>query len=757
MQLNTLICSIYINTLLIKMLKRILYNIYHFFPTQIILNYLKNNKVLLVFWILLFGFINGFIAKSYGSKALFLAPEYLNQTNYLSFLLYGISFGIFTTSFHISSYIIDGYQFPFMVTLSRPFIKFSINNSLFPIAFMINFMINSYNFQINYELNSLTIIILNLGSFILGFLLFFLIPFTYFFSTNKFLNRFFRTVEKNIVNKKIASPIKKVLEKDKKWKERNTLKDNVSRWKIRSYFIFPFRIRRSREFAHYSNEYIQKILHQNNFNASIFSLVILALIFVLGIKIENEYFVIPAAASILLLFTQFVFIYSIFQSVFKEWSLVAVIILLFGVNQLSKNDIIGSIKIAYGIKYTNEKLNFEEYNLKNEIADYNNELAALQNWKTKTGKKKPKIIFVNAGGGGLKMTLWTYYSLSVLDSLTKHKFTKLVRLISGASGGVIGAAYFRELYRQRLTNNSVNLLASARLNTLSKDILNPVLQSLSTKDILLSINPFRKKTKFVKDRAYQFEKYINLNTFGDLNHTLNFYREYEENIDIPKLIISPTILSTGQRILISPSNISYMVTQSYTGLSKDKNNSFEFRKLYKNFNADSLSFLSALRMNATFPYISPTVTLPGTPSYKIVDAAFIDNYGLSTSLKYLTVFKKWIKENTSGVIFVQITEEEINYKQDYSIIDEFVEPFTSSFKNIFNIQLYNNEKIVDATKDIFGNNIHFINLTLERSKLPISLNWHLTPKEKEMIYNSINSEENQKSIALIKELIATQK
>jgi len=88
--------------------------------------------------------------------------------------------------------------------------------------------------------------------------------------------------------------------------------------------------------------------------------VVLAIILVLGFKMENEYYVMPAAASILLLFTQFVFVYTIFQSLFKEWSLVVVVILLFGVNQLSKNDIIGSVKIAYGIKYTDGTLNFKE-------------------------------------------------------------------------------------------------------------------------------------------------------------------------------------------------------------------------------------------------------------------------------------------------------------------------------------------------------------------------------------------------------------
>ncbi len=735
------------------MLKRIFDNIYHFFPVQLLLNYLKSNQMLLFFWVLLFGFINGGIAQKYGAKSLLLLPEYLNNSNYLAFFIYGVSFGVFTTAFHLASYIINGYKFPFLSTLYRPFIKFSINNSIIPLLFIINVVINSYIYQENYITNNKTDIYINLASFIFGFLLFFIFPFSYFFSTNKIFVKIYGKIDTNLGDKIITKPIKKALEKDKKWKERNTLKDHKSKWKVQSYFILPFRIRYSKDYIHFTDEYIQKILQQNHYNASVFSFVVLVILVILGFNVDNKFFVLPASASILLILSEFLFIYSVLHSLFKNWSLIIFLIIFYGINIMSENNLIGSEKIAYGLTYTKRNLNFEEYNIKNKVADYNNEISRLYKWKQKTGKEKPKIIFVNAGGGGLKMTLWTYYSLSILDSLSKGEITKQMRLFSGASGGMIGIAYFRELYRQSLNDTTIKFLSPEILKNLSSDILNPVLQSLSTKDWIFSIYPLSKHSNYKKDRAYEFENYLNKNTKGFLNRKLHFYKKYEENVDIPELIISPSILSTGQRILISPIDISYMVTPIYTGLTEEVNNNLEFRKLYKNFNADNLSFLSALRMNATYPYISPIVSLPGNPKYKIVDASYVDNYGLSTSLKYMNIFKSWIIENTSGIIFIQFNEQEdIRVEPNYSIFNDIVEPFTSSFNNVFDIQVYNNNNVVDVTKEAFGKNIQFINITLQRNKLPISLSWHLTSIEKEMVYESINSKENQKNITHLLEL-----
>jgi hypothetical protein len=72
--------------------------------------------------------------------------------------------------------------------------------------------------------------------------------------------------------------------------------------------------------------------------------------------------------------------------------------------------------------------------------------------------------------------------------------------------------------------------------------------------------------------------------------------------------------------------------------------------------ADSLRFLSALRMNATFPYITPNVSLPSTPAMEIMDAGLSDNFGVSDAVRFLYVFRQWIGENTSGVILLSIRD-----------------------------------------------------------------------------------------------------
>ena len=733
-------------------MRRIFQNIYHFFPIQLLINYFKFNQILLLFWIILFALTNNYTGGKFGLNALFLAPEYLHQINFISFAIFGFVFGIFVTSFHISSYIVNGYQFPFVATLKKPFINFAYNNALIPVAFIVNYIFQSYQFQINNELITPFFAILNVFGFLIGFILFMIIPFSYFFSTNRFLARFLYSIDKSLAKSKIAKPIKSALEKDKEWKQQKTSRDHKSRRKVRHYLSFFAKIRPAKDYMHYSGSLIQKILSQNHYNAAIFSIVTITVIIFLGTFMDQEILIIPSAASLLLLFTIIYFIYSIFHSIFKEWSLVALIVLLVGANNIYERNIFYEPSKASGLVYTNDSILTGNYILEDEITDYNSEIASLNLWKEKTGQEKPKMIFVNTGGGGHKMTLWAYYSLAHIDSVSKGNFIKNVRMFSGASGGTIGAAYFRELYRQRMHGKQINLLDSARIYKLSDDILNPILLSMVSRDWLLNSNLFT--SNFKHDRAYEFEKYLNINTNNVLNIPISDYAEDERNAVIPHLIISPTIINDGRRILISASNISYMTTPERAKLFNDnKSDNIEFRKVYKNFNADSLNMLSALRMNATFPYISPVVTLPGNPTYKIMDASIIDNYGLSTSLKYLNTFRDWIAKNTSGVVFVMISEEEKNAYQDNSLFGELVKPFSGIFGNMFNVQIYNNAKIIDFSQYFINSDIEFINITLPKGDSPIPLSWHLTKEEKNRIVNSIKTEKNTVEIQKLNQSI----
>ena len=103
------------------------------FPVQLLLNNFRRNHVLVLCWIVLFAMITGSFGKYLGIPYLFLDPEYLNKVNFTSFFIIGLCVAGFTTAFHITCYINDGHRFSFVGTLSRPFTKFAINNSVIPI------------------------------------------------------------------------------------------------------------------------------------------------------------------------------------------------------------------------------------------------------------------------------------------------------------------------------------------------------------------------------------------------------------------------------------------------------------------------------------------------------------------------------------------------------------------------------------------------------------------------------------------------
>ena len=80
----------------------------------------------------------------------------------------------------------------------------------------------------------------------------------------------------------------------------------------------------------------------------------------------------------------------------------------------------------------------------------------------------------------------------------------------------------------------------------------------------------------------------------------------------------------------------------------------DFAAMFKDENPMNLRMLTALRMNATYPYILPSVWLPSNPVIDVMDAGLRDNYGQETSLRFLNVFKDWINENTRGVLIIQV-------------------------------------------------------------------------------------------------------
>ncbi len=81
--------------------------------------------------------------------------------------------------------------------------------------------------------------------------------------------------------------------------------------------------------------------------------------------------------------------------------------------------------------------------------DTTNMLEILEKWKKRQDTEKPVLVIINTSGGGNRSATFTMNILQRLDSLTGGTIMRKVFMITGASGGMIGASYFRELTRLR--------------------------------------------------------------------------------------------------------------------------------------------------------------------------------------------------------------------------------------------------------------------------------------------------------------------
>ncbi|MBL4669508.1 MAG: patatin-like phospholipase family protein [Flavobacteriales bacterium] len=731
-----------------------------FFPLQLLLVNLKRNHLLLLLWLILFGFVSNSIAGKYGIHYLFLAPEYLNTVSIWSYSIVGFAIGGFVMTFNISSYIINSKRFPFIAALKRPFLKFCINNSLLPLIFITYYVFQVIHFHIENENSTFLEITAYVFSFLIGYVINIIASLTYFLSTNKNIFKKFGISASLDIDKPINSLF------TKQESIYNILK-RKNKWHVEIYLHSPFIIKPARNIMHYDKKMLKSIISQNHLNASFFELIIFISLIVLGLFSENPIFIIPAGASIILFFTIVFILMSAFYTWLKGWTTIAFISLFILFNSLSKNEKFTYDNMAYGLNYISEKADYSilslnklrnnKENLKN---DKTNSIKILDNWKRKfTTKKKPKIIFINCSGGGSRAMLWTFQILRTSDSLTNGMLFKQAHLITGSSGGMIGASYFRELYLQKEAIKH-SIYSKKYLDNVSKDLLNPIAFNIATNDFFFRFKKYHDGNyTYTKDRGYAFERQLLLNTNVILNKRLRDYVQPEFESKIPMLILSPTVINDGRRMLISPQPISYLISNS---TSQKINNqaiieNFEFTRLFEKQDAANLKSASALRMSATFPIIMPRVSLPTTPQITVMDAGMRDNFGKLTTYKYIDTFKEWIDNNTSGVIIITIRDKQkhllVKENSISSITETFLSPVGSLYKNLFPIQDYNSEEMLNYLGNDFKQSIDIIDFELNNNKNEISLSWHLTTKEKEKVLNSISSKKSQESLKKLKNLL----
>jgi hypothetical protein len=744
------------------MIRKIIY----FFPVQLLLVHLKKNQFLLLFWLLYFLIITRSVAVKYGIPYLFLAPEYLGETGFWSYFIMGFSLGGFTMAFHISSYIMNSHRFPFIATLNKPFFRYTVNNSIIPFVFILTYIYQVFNYYYDTPEFNVWNITKYIVAFILGFNTFILLAFTYFITRNKNLFGLFNLAPSS--EDDAIEPVSMTLHKKTHWYD---FFKNDRTWYVRSYFDLPFKIKLARKVSHYDKEMLVKVFKQNHLNASLFELAIVISLILLGLFRDYPLVQIPAAASLTLLFTMFIMLNSAFHSWLRGWTITVFIALVLLINYLSQFPEFNYANKIYGFdynrppqKYSNELIEKIKSDTLSFAEDWLATLEILEKWKEKNtadNNKKPKMVLLNVSGGGTRSALWVMRVLQIADSVTNGQFMPCTQLISGSSGGMIGAAYYRELYRRKMMGENINLKSPLYLENISKDLLNPITFSIATNDFFIRLKKFKfNGQEYTRDRGYEFERQLAVNLQAFDTTTFGFYKKYEKKAIIPMMVFSPTILNDGRRFLLSPTGVSYLMNNypKPNVTNKPTLESIEARRLFSNQNIDNLKFTSVIRMSATFPYIMPSPELPTQPILNIVDAGMRDNYGYLISHQFILAFKNWLNKNTSGIVIVQIRDhEKINkIKEDVKlkkILESITSPIGSVYENLFSIQDYSQDELIQSLSYWYDRNVDVINfeLAFDENK-PLSLSWHLTPKERHQIINSIYLPENKKAFERLKKL-----
>ncbi|MEH2076399.1 MAG: patatin-like phospholipase family protein [Nostoc sp.] len=262
------------------------------------------------------------------------------------------------------------------------------------------------------------------------------------------------------------------------------------------------------------------------------------------------------------------------------------------------------------------------------------------------------LVIICASGGGIQAAGWTVQVLSGLQELLGESFTKAIGLISAVSGGSVGTMYYLDRFNKDGFLEESEQEKSDKNNSFyaaTRDSLDAVGWGLVYLDLWRFIGfPFIVSPKFDRGTAVEtdwqgeMKEPKKVKTFGT-------WRKQIFDGEIPIPVFNATFVETGWRFLITPVTFSKATDKKY----------IDFNSLYE---AYDMNVVTAARLSATFPYVSPicrsSVNIQNQ-NYHVADGGYFDNSGFVTAAEWLDEqLNEWSKTknslNIKRVLILQI-------------------------------------------------------------------------------------------------------
>ena len=276
------------------------------------------------------------------------------------------------------------------------------------------------------------------------------------------------------------------------------------------------------------------------------------------------------------------------------------------------------------------------------------------------------LVIVCCSGGGIRSAVWAIRCLTQLEQAIPT-FASRVRVIFGASGGMLGATRWVTWHDRRIPEYPEQMIGQVE-----KDALSRLTSAFIFRDIPAGILPVRTwnhRGNVVEDNWRE-----NFST-PQVPFQAKFenLKEHERKGVIPSIVYSPMMVEDARRLLISNLNLSFLsqvygpeLKRAAAGTTLFSQSALEFRSVFGDAALSEFDLLTAVRLNASFPYVMPASSIPTKPRRRVVDAGYYDNYGVGLAADWLLATLNdpqrwgWLRNNASGVLVVQLRDGVLN-------------------------------------------------------------------------------------------------
>jgi len=257
----------------------------------------------------------------------------------------------------------------------------------------------------------------------------------------------------------------------------------------------------------------------------------------------------------------------------------------------------------------------------------------------RAGRKQP-IIVVATAGGGIQAAAWTTRVLTGLqhESATwQHaNFADSIALISSVSGGATGSLFFLNQYGLgaehpgfQLPDRDDNFLKLTELA--SAPALDDVAWALVYRDlprILVPWSPSAEDQLLDRGRMLELAWQSRTRNFGDLSAWRDGVKEGWR----PAAIFNATIAETGEPFLPSTTDFDRKGARAMNPAAAQAAR----KTFYDLYPGADLPVVTAVRLAASFPYVSPAARAQTLhPEYHVIDGGYYDNFGVASAVEWI--------------------------------------------------------------------------------------------------------------------------